>query len=389
MKKKKTISKSGIILAWGELFLKSDGVKEQFKKRLINNIYFFLKKENIDSKVVILHERLFISTSSQKKAIHILKRVFGLAWLAESFFLEDFSLKQVKDFIAKNYNDWISPKQTFAIYLKRSSKKYGNRKKLIDTIASVIERKVNLNNPKKKIFIEAREKGWFIYFKKEKALGGLPVGGQGKVLTLVSGGIDSPVSSWLMSKRGAESTWIHFHSFPLVSLASVNKVKELAKISTLYQSKIKVYFIPFASIQKAIKVGVPGKYRVLLYRRFMLKIAEKLAKKQGYGALITGESLGQVSSQTLENLNLTQEAVKMPILRPLIGMNKQEIIDIAEKIKTFQISIKPQEDCCTLFISKHQTASGKLGVIKKLEKDLKLNRFISPILKKAEIEIFS
>ncbi len=221
-----------------------------------------------------------------------------------------------------------------------------------------------------------------------KGAGGLPGGSSGKVLSLISGGIDSPVAAFLVAKRGAENIWLHFHSFPLVSNVSIEKVKELAKISLKYQPHLKIYFVPFQKAQIKIKTKTPAKYRILLYRRLMLIIAEKIAKREDCHALVTGESLGQVSSQTLPNIKIIEETVKTPVLRPLIGWDKEEIIKLAKKIGTFEISIKPQEDCCTLFVPKHQTAEGRIETIKELEKKLNGAKIIREIIKEIKVERF-
>jgi thiamine biosynthesis protein ThiI len=211
------------------------------------------------------------------------------------------------------------------------------------------------------------------------------VGTGGKVLAFISGGIDSPVASYLMAKRGAENIWLHFHSFPLVSQKSIEKVKKLAEIFLKFQPRLKVYLFPFSKIQMEIRVKSKPKYRVLLYRRAMSKIGEYLAKKENCYALVTGESLGQVSSQTLPNLQIIERAVSIPILRPLIGMDKEEIINLAKKIGTYQISILPQEDCCTLFTPKHATAKGNLKEIEKIEKGLNLKKIIKQSQKEVQI----
>ena len=373
--------KSGVIIAFGELFLKSEGVQKILKQRLVNNLFYFLKKEGINFKIHDWRERVFVETKDLKKTINVLKRVFGFSWFAQAIFLEGVDFKSCNDFIKENYQDWIKKNETFALRIKNGSE-------LIDQVAKNVNRKVNLDNPKKTIFVENRKQGWFIYFKKQRGAGGFPVGSQGKVLSLISGGIDSPVASYLMAKRGAENIWLHFHSFPFVSNASIEKVKETAQIFLDYQPKLKIYFIPFSEIQKKIKINIPAKYRVLFYRRLMLEMAQTIAQKEGYQALVTGESLGQVSSQTLANLQITQENISIPLLRPLIGMDKEEIIDLAKEINTFDISIKPQEDCCTLFVPKGQTGAGNLEVMQKLSKDLKLKTLILKAFKETQVESF-
>lgn len=377
--KKYNKPKQGYLLAFGELFLKSEGVQKILRQRLVNNLVFFLKKQKVDFRVHESRDRIFIETQGFRKTSRVLKNIFGIVWFSKCFFLEKASLSEISSFVKENYKDWVKKDQTFALRLKKDASIKQKSEQIIDKIARAIPRRVNLDKPNKEIFVELRKQGCFIYFKKQKGLGGLPVGSQGKTLCLISGGIDSPVAAFLMNKRGTENVWIHFHSFPLVSKASIEKTKELGEVFLEYQPKLKIYFVSFGEIQKQIKLKANPKYRVLLYRRAMLRIAQQIAKKQGCQALVTGESLGQVSSQTLNNLWITQQAVKMPILRPLVGMDKKEIIDLARKIKTFEISIKPQEDCCTLFVSKGQTALGKLEEVKRIERGLKIKKPLTEI----------
>jgi len=377
--------KKGILIAFGEIFLKSRGVQEIFKGKLIGNISFFLKKSKINFKLFPQRERIFLETKNLKKAKSVIKNVFGISWFAKSLFFEKESLKEVSEFVAKNYKNWIKKGESFAIRLKKGSEIKEKKDKIIDAIAKNIKRKVDLEKPKKEIFVEARKEGFYLYFKKEKGLGGLPVGASGKVLTLISGGIDSPVAAYLMAKRGAENVWLHFHSFPLVSQKSIEKVKKLAQVFLKFQPKLKVYFFPFSKIQAQIRIKSPPKYRVLLYRRAMVKVAQSLAKKENAHALVTGESLGQVSSQTLPNLEIIEKAVSIPILRPLIGLSKEEIINLAKEIGSYEISILPQEDCCTLFTPKHATAKGNLKELLKIEKKLDLKEIIKSSKKEIQI----
>ena len=364
--------KKGVLVAFGELFLKSKGVKDLFQRKLINNLRFFLEKENVEFKIKSLRERIFINTDGVKKTEKIVKRTFGISWLAESYIFSDF--EELLGHVNKNYPKWIKKNESFAIRMKKD-------RKLIDKLAEKIDRKVNLDKPEKELFIEKRDNNWFLYFKKKKGAGGLPLGSSGKVLSLISGGIDSVPASYLIAKRGADNIWVHFHSFPVSSKKSIEKVKELAVVFSRYNPKLKVYFVPFKDIQLEIKTKTPANLRVLLYRRFMLKIAEKIAKKEDCKAIVTGESLGQVSSQTLSNMKITQKGVNLPILRPLIGLDKEEIIALAKDIKVFDISIKPQEDCCTLFIPKGQTAEGDLKEVKKYEKQLDLQKLVKNAIK--------
>ncbi len=384
----------GILVAWGELFLKSKNVKKSFQNSLIKNINIFLKSRGLNSKLRFFYERLFISLDGfrvikpERKTVSLVKRVFGISWFAKSFFFPPrTTLRSFLSFIRDNYSNWIKENQSFAIALKMEKNILKvKREKIIDLVASEIKRKVDLTNPSVKIFIEIRKTGYFLYFKKIRGLNGLPVGASGRALSLVSGGIDSPVASFLIAKRGVNNVWIHFHSFPLVSNSSIEKVKELGKVFLNYQPDLKIYFIPFYEVQQEIRTKSPAKYIVLLYRRAMLKIAEKIAKKENCQALVLGESLGQVSSQTLKNITITGEAVKIPILRPLIGFNKEEIIELSRKIGFFDISIRPHEDCCTLFAPKHQTAEANFERLKLLEKEIKIGKLIGRAVRNLKLE---
>jgi thiamine biosynthesis protein ThiI len=377
--------KEGIIIAFGEIFLKSKNVQKILRKKLEKNLSFFLKRENLEARIFPFRERIFVETKNLKKAKRVVKNVFGISWFAKSFFFDRENLKEVSEFFAKNYENWIKKGESFAIRLKKGSEIKEKRERIIEEIAKNIKRKVDLEKPKREIFVEARKEGFYLYFKKEEGLGGLPVGASGKVLTLISGGIDSPVAAYLMAKRGAENVWLHFHSFPLVSQRSIEKVKKLAEIFLKFQPKLKVYLFPFSKIQVQIRIKSPPKYRVLLYRRAMVKIAQNIAKKENCYALVTGESLGQVSSQTLPNLEIIEKAVAIPILRPLIGFDKEEIINFSKKIGAYQISILPQEDCCTLFTPKHSSAKGNLKEIEEIEKRLNLKKIIEFAEKEVEV----
>lgn len=377
--------KKGILIAFGELFLKSEGVKKILQRRLLNNLKSFLEKKVKKFKIYPFRGRIFLETDLLEESFEVLKKLFGISWITESFFLEKASLEEIAKFVTENYQEWIKKEETFALRVRRDKSETEKSETIIKDVAAEINRKVSLDRPDREIFIERRKAGWFIYFTKERAAGGLPVGSSGKVLSLISGGIDSPPAAYLLAKRGAENIWVHFHSYPLVSKASIEKVKDLAQVFLDYQPKLKVYLVPFGEIQSVIKTKTEAKYRVLLYRRLMLQMAEEISQKEKCKALVTGESLGQVSSQTLTNIQITDEAVKLSVFRPLIGWDKQEIINLAKEIGTYDISIKPQEDCCTLFVPKHATAEGKLTEVIKIEKELDLNSTVEEAISKMEV----
>ncbi|MFH7860919.1 MAG: tRNA uracil 4-sulfurtransferase ThiI [Candidatus Aenigmatarchaeota archaeon] len=375
-----------ILVRYGEIFLKSEIVRRIYEKKLIENIKASLRKAGIEFEIYRIRGRIFIKTEKIKKTCDALKKVFGVVSFSPCFHLKTSKKEEIIEFLRKNYSKLIKPGKTFALEVKRIGKHDYSSQELAREAGKIIKRKVNLSKPQVKIFIEVRDQDTYVYTKKIKGLGGMPVSSSGKVLSLISGGIDSPVSSWLAMKRGCKVVFVHFHSFPLVSKASIEKTRELVKLLSEYQGKSRVYFIPFSEVQMKIKTLAQAKYRIVLYRRAMVKIAEEIAKKENAKALVTGESLAQVSSQTLDNILAIEEATSLPILRPLVGMDKNEIIELAKKIKTYEISIKPQEDCCTLFVPKHPTTKAKLEIIKKVEEKLKLEKEIRNVLKKTEVE---
>ena len=239
---------------------------------------------------------------------------------------------------------------------------------------------VDLSDPDLTIYLDIQTRGILLYFDETPAHGGLPVGASGKVAVMLSGGIDSPVAAWHMMKRGCPAAFVHFHSYPLSDRSSIEKVGELAQHLTRHQRRSDLFLAPLAEIQKRIIVETPPSYRVLLYRRFMMRIAETLARQSGAKAVITGESCGQVSSQTLDNIAVVDNVASMPVLRPLIGMNKEEIVGMARSIGTFPISIQPDQDCCSLFVPKRPETRGRLATIERLEQGLPVNEMVAQAL---------
>ena len=374
-----------VLIRYGELFIKSEPVKRIYEKKLVENIKRSLKENGIEFKIYRKRGRVFVVSEKIKEVCEVLKNIPGITSFSPCYHLQTSDLRKIKNFVKKNYEKWVKKRQTFAIRAQRVGKHKFTSKDVENEVGKVVDRKVNLKNPDVTIGIEIRDNDTYIFTEKIRGIGGLPVSASGKVLALLSGGIDSPVASFLMMKRGCKVDFIHFHSFPLVSKKSIEKVKELIKILNKFQNKSKLYLIPFADIQKQIKTKIEARYRIIFYRRFMLKISEEVAKKENAKALVTGDSLGQVSSQTLENIFSISEAVKIPIFRPLIGLDKEEIISLAKKIGTYEISIRPQEDCCTLFIPKHPTTRAKIEIVKKLEKKLAMKKLIKNAIKKAEV----
>jgi tRNA uracil 4-sulfurtransferase len=375
--------KMEVLVRYGEIFLKSEPVRKIYEKILVRNIKSALKREGIEFTIRRERGRIFIN-GDVEKIKEALKNVFGIVSFSPCYHLETCDIEKIKEFVRNNYENWIKQEQTFAIRAKRVGTHEYTRKDLEREIGKVVDRKVNLDNPDVTIFVEVRGNDTYIYTQLIKGLGGMPVGSSGKVLSLISGGIDSPVASFLSMKRGCKVSFIHFHSYPLVSNKSIEKSKEIVKILNKYQFRSVLYLVPFHEIQMKIKATIIPKYRIIFYRRFMLRIAEKIAKIENAKALVTGESLAQVSSQTLSNIATIEEVTKMPILRPLIGMDKEEIIQIAKKIGTYDISILPQEDCCTLFIPKHPATKSEAKTIKEIERKFNVRVMVNKALKETE-----
>jgi tRNA uracil 4-sulfurtransferase len=254
-----------------------------------------------------------------------------------------------------------------------------------DAIKDGTQLKVDLENPALVITIEILPDAAYIAAGKRPGAGGLPVGITGHGVALLSGGIDSPVAAHRMMRRGLRLDFVHFHSHPLVSAASREKATELAEHLTRYQARSTLMLVAFADIQREIVARGPRPLRVVLYRRFMVRIAAALARRAGARVLVTGESLGQVASQTLENMTVIEEAARLPMVRPLVGMDKNEIVDQARALGTFETSIQPDQDCCSLFVPPHPETHANLDEVRAAESVLEVETMVADAVRKAEI----
>jgi thiamine biosynthesis protein ThiI len=249
---------------------------------------------------------------------------------------------------------------------------------------------VNLGDPELTIHVELLSHEGFYFFGKDRGLGGMPVGVSGRVACLLSGGIDSPVAAFRLMRRGCTVHFVHFHSYPILSRASQEKVRELAALLTRYQFRSKVSFVAFGEIQQQVVLSVPPPLRVVIYRRLMMRIAERIARRVRAQALVTGEVVGQVASQTLENLAVINSVVTLPVLRPLIGFDKDQITAEAQQLGTFPISIIPDQDCCTLFTPRHPATKAKLGEVEAAERTLgPVDDIVTAAAASAVVEEFS
>ncbi len=378
-----------VLVHYDEVALKKSN-RLKFENILIKNIELKLKDFGL-KKIQRDWGRLVLEFSQKDffdKIKNILGRIPGIHSFCLAYeFEKDFNLmKQVLDLFSKEFEN-VS---TFAIDVKRADKNFYPDSNFCEKElgALVLEKfphlKVNLQKPDLTIFYEITYKKIYCYINKFFGLGGLPVGSSGKMLSLLSGGIDSPVASFLMMKRGVQVDFIHFKNFTQASNNVQDKIFRLTKVLSSYQNKSNLFIVNFDNIQKSIIAHIQARYRMIIYRRFMLRIAERIAKENQSLGLITGDSIGQVASQTLENLNTVHNVSDLFIARPLIGMNKSEIIKLAREIGTYEISILPYDDCCSMFISEHPETKSNLEYIKKLEQDLNIDELINNAIKRTE-----
>lgn len=325
------------------------------------------------------------------EVINKVTKIFGIVsvspvWKIDTDFeqIVSHSVEMVKELVSKNNY------KKFKVESKRGDKRFPMQSPEISRevggaiLSNVPGLSVDVNNPDFVLHIEVRESS-YIYSEKIPAHGGMPMGSNGKAMLLLSGGIDSPVAGWLMGKRGVLLEAIHFYSYPYTSERAKQKVIDLAQIMTQYCGNIKLHIVPFTEIQLAINDNCPEEQLTIIMRRIMMQIAEKVARDCGAMALITGESMGQVASQTMQSLYCTDSAVNMPVFRPLIAMDKVEVIDIARKIETFETSILPYEDCCTVFVAKHPQTKPKLENILKSEEKVDLEPLIARAIENIEV----
>ena len=320
-----------------------------------------------------------------------LKEVFGVAK-----FYKAYELPQDLDGLKARIPEFLEGRtfSSFRITTNRADKRFPMNSAEINRdlgtfVKDLTGAQVNLKYPELSIYVDIQTSGFLIYFDEVKAHGGLPVGVSGKVAVMLSGGIDSPVAAWQMMKRGCQAMFVHFHSYPLVDRTSMEKAVDLVEHLNRYQYESNLFMAPLGEIQKKIILTCPPSYRVVLYRRFMVRITEVLARRNRAKAIITGESCGQVASQTLENIAVVDQSAGMPILRPLIGHNKEEIVNMAQNIGTFTTSILPDQDCCTLFVPKHPETKADLDTVLRLEESLSVDEIVKDAVENTERRHFA
>lgn len=385
--------KNIILVRYGEIILKGLN-RPVFEDKLVGNIRSAINKFG-KAKVIKSQGRIYIEPEDEKYEIDLVMQkvinVFGVISVSPVWKIET-DYEQIKANAVKMASELVEQNgyKTFKVEAKRGNKRFPMQSPEIcnDVGGYVLENvnglSVDVHNPDFILYIEVRE-STYIYSETIKGFGGMPLGSNGKAMLLLSGGIDSPVAGWMMAKRGVELEAIHFYSYPYTSERAKQKVIDLAQILTGYCGKMRLHIVPFTEIQLAINDNCPQEQLTIIMRRIMMRIAEQIARNSNAMALVTGESIGQVASQTMHGLYCTDAAVNMPVFRPLIAMDKVEVVDIARKIDTFETSILPYEDCCTVFVAKHPQTKPKLERIMYSEEKVDFEPLIKTAIENTEV----
>lgn len=382
-----------LIVKYGEIGVKGKN-RYIFENKLIKNIKNILKPIGTFD-VYKEYGRIYVNLEDYdyEEVVEEVKKVFGIVGVcpavrAEKDYkkLKELALNMLEEKIEQGY-------KSFKVESRRGDKDFEltSQEMSLDIggylLSQVKDRiKVDVRNPEVKIKCELRQNHVMVYSDTIPGYGGLPIGTNGRAMSLLSGGIDSPVASWMVAKRGMELECIHFHSYPFTSEKSQEKVKDLATILAKYCSRVRLHKVNMLEIQKAIGLKCREEEMTIISRRFMMQIAQRVAESRNCDALVTGESIGQVASQTIQGLTCTNASVTMPVFRPLIAMDKTEIIEIAQKIGTFETSILPEEDCCTVFSPKKPVTKPKLDKIEKSESALDIEGLIQEAINNIEVE---
>lgn len=384
-----------ILVRYTEIHLKGLN-RPYFEKKLITNIKGALR--GIPCKVFHEQGRIYVHSIPEEcfdAAMDKLTRVFGIHSISPAYVV-DKDWSNVVNICSSLMQQEVERRgeASFKVFARRSDKQYFMNSDAINHEMGhlILERfpklHVDIHTPEISLYIEIREKA-YVYCEEIPCANGMPVGSAGKATLLISGGIDSPVAGYMMAKRGLVLSAVHFYSYPYTSERARDKVVELTKLLSRYALPIRLYLVPFTEIQMKIYDECPEKETTIIMRRLMMKIAERIAVSEDSRALITGESLGQVASQTLESLCVTDDAVTMPVFRPLIGFDKDEIMDLARKIGTYETSILPYEDCCTVFVPRHPVTRPELGALRASEAVVDFTPLIDKAIANTEMLVVS
>ena len=384
-----------ILIKYGEMALKGMN-KRSFEDVLVKNIKRRIKnlgKTTVTRAQSTIYIEPAFDDFDTDEAVERLKKVFGIAALCRAAVCEkDFA--DISRVACEYLDETLSYAKSFKVTAKRSDKAFPMKSpEICRELGGVLIEKftdltVDVNDPEVTVTVEIRDTNAYVHAGNIKGAGGLPVGTGGHALLLLSGGIDSPVAGYMMAKRGIHISAIHYISPPYTSDRALLKVEQLAQKITPYCGSIAFFCVPFTEIQEAIKDNCPEEFFTIIMRRLMMKIALKISEREGCLALITGESMGQVASQTLSALICTDAVCTIPVFRPLIGMDKTEIIEISRKIDTFETSIQPYEDCCTVFTPRHPKVRPKLSDIEAAENSFDFEPLLNEAVEKTEMKIF-
>ena len=362
-----------------------------FEKRLVNNIKLSLQGTGY-AEIKRLHDRILVHLGQGANITKIkerLRQVMGIAHFEFSSRTEN-NIAAIKEAALRHIRD--ASCESLKVETRRADKTFPLTSPEVSAevggyLIKATGTRADMHNPDLTCWIKITHNAAYISTEKIQGIGGLPVGVSGKVLVMLSGGIDSPVAAWQMIKRGAKAVFIHFYSYPYTDKASLEKVIDIAQILAASNYRSTIYLVPFADLQQTIVSATPAPFRVLLYRRMMTRIAERVAAIVDAEALVTGESLAQVASQTLTNLRTIEAIAEIPILRPLIGEDKAEIITKAQRIGTFDVSTRPHQDCCSLFVPKHPATRASLTELADAEAGLDIDALVEDALNNLEKQV--
>jgi thiamine biosynthesis protein ThiI len=381
-----------VLIKVGEIVLKGLN-RKSFENMLIKNIKHVLKG-GPQCRVTSAQSTLYIEPCYEDGDIDEIcervEKVFGIVAFHRAAVAEK-SMESITQVALEYLEEYLDTANTFKVEAKRSDKKFPLKSPEIcrqlghEILGKFSHLSVDVHNPDVQVTVEVRDFGAYIHAGVIKGAGGVPVGSSGNGTILISGGIDSPVAAWMMAKRGLRLNAVHFASPPYTSQRAEDKVVRLLQKVSAYAGHIRMYVVPFTQIQETIKNDCPEELFTIIMRRLMMEISQKIAESTNSSCLITGESLGQVASQTMKAIEVTDEAANMVVFRPLIGMDKQEIIEISRKIDTFDISIEPYEDCCTVFTPKHPRTRPVLKYVKEAQEKAHFDEMIEVALNNLKV----
>ncbi|MSO57118.1 MAG: tRNA 4-thiouridine(8) synthase ThiI [Acidobacteria bacterium] len=383
---------NSVVVHYQEIALKGRN-RPWFIGRLVRNIRTATSDLDVQRVVTKMGriELILGSEEAWEAVAGRLRHVFGIANFSRAA-LVPLDVDVIANAILRDLGDMQV--STFRVSARRADKRFPLTSPQIERevggrIKEAKGWKVNLDDPEFTIHVEALTGEAFYHFGKEAGPGGMPTGVSGRVVALLSGGIDSPVAAYRLMRRGCRVIPVHFHSYPILSRASQEKVRELATLLTRYQQFTRLYMVAFGEIQQRVMLAVQPSLRIVIYRRLMMRIAEGIAEKAHAGALVTGEAIGQVASQTLENMTTIGSVVTLPVFRPMIGMDKEEIIAEAQRLGSYSISIIEDQDCCQLFTPKHPATKARRDEIEAAERGLPVDEFVRGAVESAVAEDFS